>query len=195
MQCEARVLDQPLTEEPNDMEGRDTRAPAMPRPSMHFQRQGLHHRHPQAGQFISKILVPTDFSTCSDRALKFAVSLAQQCKADLMILHVIDINPQSTHSGCLPASEMMKRLWETGSEQMGKLALSLNGQAEARTAVEEGLPWELILEKSRQADLLILGKPRPKPGWRLFSRHTAQKVIDNAPCPVIVVQDRTMKRK
>jgi nucleotide-binding universal stress UspA family protein len=190
MQREAQTLDQPPAEEKTDLDGKDTRVPVVQGRSTHFQRQGLGQRHHQVGQFISKILVPTDFSPCSERALKFAVSLAQQCRANLTILHVIDINTQSAHGELLPPCDMMERLWAMGFEQMGKLAFSLNGQVDAQTAVEEGLPCEQIIEKSRQTDLLILGKRGPRRGWTFFSKHTAQRVIENAGCPVIVVQDR-----
>jgi len=70
---------------------------------------------------------------------------------------------------------------------MGKLAFSLSGHVDAQTAIEEGLPWEQIIEKSLQSDVLILGKSRSRPGFHLFSKHTAQRVIENATCPVIVV--------
>jgi nucleotide-binding universal stress UspA family protein len=163
MQCEAQTLDQPPAEEKTELEGKDTRVPVVQGRSMHFQRQGLGQPHHQAGQFINKILVPTDFSPRSERALKFAVCLAQQCRANLTILHVIDINTQSTDGKCLPACDMMKRLWETGFEQMAKLAFSLTGQVDAQTAVEEGLPSEQIIEKSHQADLVILASPAPSP--------------------------------
>src|ERR1700690_2780050 len=42
---------------------------------------------------IRKILVATDFSPCSTRAVESAVALARQCGASLTLLHVIDINP------------------------------------------------------------------------------------------------------
>ena len=39
---------------------------------------------------ISKILLPTDFSECSRRALKYALSFARRYKTKLILLHVIE---------------------------------------------------------------------------------------------------------
>lgn len=138
---------------------------------------------------IARILVPTDFSPCAAKAVEFAVALAGQCLASLTLLHVIDINTQYAGAESLPAAEMMKRLWEKGASQMSNLASALSEQVETQTALEEGLPWEQIVERSRQADLVILGRDKPKPVWKLFSKHTAQRVIEHAECPVLVVRE------
>ena len=80
----------------------------------------------------------------------------------------------------------MKHLWDDASRQMKHLARSLAGRTEVRTAIEEGLPWEEIVEKGRDADLIILGKDDSKPRWRFFARHTAERVIKYSICPVMV---------
>ena len=188
MQSEARTLQEPAAEKVTDLQVRPSPPPATHGRAARFQGQGRGQRDHQPDHVVRKILVPTDFSPCSARAIEFAVSLATQCQADLTILHVIDINMQSAHG--LPAAESMKQCWETGFQEMGKLAFALNGRVDAQTTVEEGLPCEQIIEKSREVDLLVVGKPGPKPGWKLFSKRTAERVIEHAACPVIVVQDR-----
>jgi nucleotide-binding universal stress UspA family protein len=190
MQYEAQTLEEPPAERTDDFGDRHSHLAAAQGSSTCFQSNGVRRRYQPPDQFIRKILVPTDFSACSSRALEFAVSLAREFQAKLTILHVIDINTQSAHGDRWPAADLMKRLWETGFQEMGKLAFSVNGNVDAQTAVEEGVPCEQIVEKSREVDLLVLGKSAPKPGWRLFAKHTAQRVIEHAACPVIVVQDR-----
>ena len=135
---------------------------------------------------IRKILVPTDFSAASAEAVRRAIALANQCHAALTILHVIDINARA-RSGS--AAELMHRLWAESSIRMGQLAWSLGNQVEAQTVVEEGLPWEKIVEKSREVDLVILGKKRVKGRWRLFSGCTAQRVLETADSPVLLVPE------
>lgn len=39
---------------------------------------------------VQKILVPVDFSERSANGLQYAASLAQEMKADLIVLHVFD---------------------------------------------------------------------------------------------------------
>jgi nucleotide-binding universal stress UspA family protein len=109
-------------------------------------------------------------------------------------LHVIDINPSAAATESLPAKELMQRLWEKGFREMGQLAFSLSGRVQAQTLVEEGLPWEQIVNKSRAFDLVVLSKADAKPGWKLFSKRTALRVIENAACPVLVVGARVENR-
>lgn len=134
-----------------------------------------------------RILIPTDFSLASARAVESAVAIASQCDAELTILHVIDVNAQPARGESGIAGDLMQRRWDRGSEQMGELALSLRGQVHSQTVLEEGLPWETIAERSRDFDLVILGKAADRSRRRLFSQHTAQRVVENAACPVMVV--------
>jgi nucleotide-binding universal stress UspA family protein len=135
-------------------------------------------------KLIRKILVATDFSPTSARAVECAIGLATECDATLTVLHVIDIGWQPA-SGA--ATELMKELWHEGAVKMAQLGWSMCGQVEAQTRIEEGLPWEQILMKSGDFDLIVLGKSRPKPGWKLFSQQTTKRVVENALCPVMVV--------
>jgi nucleotide-binding universal stress UspA family protein len=135
---------------------------------------------------VRKILVATGFSPVSGEAVARAVALARQCNAELTILHVIDTNGQAEPG---TAEDLMKRLWGEGSAQMAQLAWSLGGQVEAQTLLAQGLPWEVIVERSKEFDLVLIGKSRGRKGRRLFSRRTAQRVVENAACPVMVAHD------
>jgi nucleotide-binding universal stress UspA family protein len=136
---------------------------------------------------IKRILLPTDFSQASSKALERAVAIANQCDANLTILHVIDINAQAEPDRCGSCEDLMKRLWGDGSARLGQLAWSLCGQVEAQTALQEGLPWEEIVERSRDFDLVLLGESRAKKRWNFFSKGTTQRVLENAACPVMLV--------
>jgi nucleotide-binding universal stress UspA family protein len=134
--------------------------------------------------FVKRILVATDFSLASSKAVECAVALANQCNAFLTILHVIDVN---TQAGSGTAEDLMKNLWAQGSAQMGQLAWSLSGRVEAQTILAEGLPWEVILEKSQDFGLLVLGQSGGRTARKLFSQHTLERVLGNSGCPVTVV--------
>lgn len=148
-------------------------------------------RKPSNGERrITKVLVATDFSPSSVKAVEHAAALANQCDATLTILHVIDINAQAAPGKSGVAAELMKDLWAEGFAKMGQTAWSLCGRVEAQTAMQEGLPWEEIVNKSREVDLVVLGKSRARIGGKLFSEHTAQRVIENSACPVLVVREQ-----
>ncbi|KAF0146087.1 MAG: UspA domain-containing protein [Nitrospirae bacterium] len=59
-----------------------------------------------------------------------------------------------------------------------------------KTRLEEGNVHEKIVDvaKEEQCDIIVMGAH--KQGWikKLFSGNTIEKVIDHAPCPVLVVE-------
>jgi len=133
---------------------------------------------------LKKILAATDFSPISTRSIAWAALIAAQCGAALSILHVINVNSRVS-SGT--AHEFMKTLWEDASAQMQRLASSLSEQMRAETMLSEGLPWEEIVEKSRHFDLLVLGQSRPRTRFKIFSSHTARRVLQYSQCPVLLI--------
>ncbi len=133
---------------------------------------------------VKKILVPTDFSPASNQAIDCAVSIANQYDAQMTLLHVIDVSQQAA-SGT--AQEMMRSLWAEGSTQLGQLCWSLSNRVTAQTLLVEGLPWEAIVDLSRDFDLVVLGRNQSKRKWKLFSHHTGERVVEHSDCPVMVV--------
>jgi universal stress protein A len=145
------------------------------------------HVNKESGCRLKRILVPIDFSAASSAALEFAKSLAAQYDARLLLLHVIDINAQYPRSTALPASEMMTELWTRGLTAMRELSRSLENQVAVRTVVEDGLPWEQIVSWSEESDLVILANNGKWSPWKIFSRHTMERVLQKAACPLMIV--------
>jgi nucleotide-binding universal stress UspA family protein len=160
--------------------------------SLSFSGSARERTNQEVGLPIGRILVPTDFSPCSARAVERAVALAWQSDATLTILHVIDINPAAAHTHFGTAEELMGQLWVTGISELARLKKSLGeNQTRVQTLIVEGLPYEAIVETSSGFDLLVISEPRPNSGWNFFSKHTARRVIEQAECPVHVVRQET----
>jgi nucleotide-binding universal stress UspA family protein len=134
---------------------------------------------------VRRILVATNFSPGATKAVDCAAAMANQCNAGLTILHVININ-HPVQAGT--AEDLMKHLWSEGSTQLGQLAWSLSNTVNAETMLAEGLPWEIMVQKSRDFDLLVLSQNPSPTGKRLFSQHTTQRVVENSCCPVMVIR-------
>ena len=139
---------------------------------------------------IRKILVPTDYSNECRKAMQRGMAIARQFDAELTLLHVIDI---TTPGGQGTAAQLMQQLWDQGSTQMAHVACSLAGKVEAQTLLAEGIPWEVIIEKSGEFDLIVLGKNGREKGWKFCSKHTARRVIENARCPVMVIDGEVVQ--
>ena len=142
----------------------------------------------EPGRPVRRIIVATDFSESSARAIKQAVVLAHQTNAALTILHVIDINPPAASIHCGPADDLMRQLWVTGAAELARLKKSLEQtHVTVQVLLLEGLPCETIVESSSGFDVLVINKPDIKSPWNFFSKHTARRVAERAQCAVHVV--------
>jgi len=52
-------------------------------------------------QHIQRILLATDFSTCSESALDYALLWAQACHAELDCVHVTELHPHLDMEGAI----------------------------------------------------------------------------------------------
>jgi nucleotide-binding universal stress UspA family protein len=64
------------------------------------------------------------------------------------------------------------------------------GDYVAKITVREGRPDKVIVEEARStnADLIIMGTPVRPGRLRLWRQNTVERVLENAPCPVLVVR-------
>ncbi|WP_353684330.1 universal stress protein [Thermodesulfovibrio sp. 3907-1M] len=141
---------------------------------------------------FQKILLPTDFSDESLYALSYAVDLAKMFNAKLYLLHVIyDIEKASNlHIPHPSITELYKDLEAHAKKNLDSFGADmLEDFKNVETAVLRGIPYEEIIKyaKENNIDLIIIGT-LPRSGVeRFFVGSTTQRVIRNAPCPVLVV--------
>ncbi len=146
-------------------------------------RKGFH----SSGQF-RRVLFATDFTTESQAAAPYAISMAQEHQARLLLLHVMrdpDFNTRKRTPEDSVAN-VMHQLYE-----MVPPEAELWCRPEA--TVRFGNPAERILEAAEEleADLIVLGV-RDAAGDLGAATHlertTAHKVVAHAPCPVLTVR-------
>lgn len=133
---------------------------------------------------IRRLLLATDFSSQSERAATYALSLAQEHQAHIMMLHVVkDAADLSDRNRTVLKEFFTRRL-------QGLLPQGADLWCEPEIRVEFGDPAESILSSAlnEEADLLVLGIRRSG----TFSGHlppaTAYKVVCQAHCPVLTVR-------
>lgn len=138
------------------------------------------------------ILLPTDFSDESLHAMSYAVDLARLFNAKLYILHVIyDIEKASNlHIPHQSITELYNDLKTHAQKNLESFGIDMREDLkDTETVVLRGIPYEEIIKfaKEKNIDLIIVGT-LPKSGVeRFFVGSTTQRVIRNAPCPVLVV--------
>jgi nucleotide-binding universal stress UspA family protein len=144
------------------------------------------HVNPWSEEYakMREILYATDLATDNPVAAPYAISLAQENQAHLVLLHVIE-DPKA--GDLVDNPEVMdckeRKLQQMVTEQAGLWC-------EPTYIVEEGPAAEKILDvsKRRHTDLIVLGA-RPAKGFAThLSLGTVQKVVSQATCPVLTVR-------
>jgi universal stress protein A len=142
---------------------------------------------------LQRILVPTDFSKSANSAYKYALRFAQQFRAELHVIHVLEsvLSPQFAGLPEAPAfsnkglasAQKQLRVWADSVEAMG---------VTANMVLRNGLPAHEIVEAAKDLDIdLIVIATHGYTGWKHFCiGSTAERVVRAAPCPVLVVREK-----
>lgn len=141
---------------------------------------------------VRRILVATDFSEGASRALEIAAYYAGKLSADLLLVHVhmppTVIAPDGyVFPDVIDDVEVKKEL-RAALERTAERTRVL-GAPSVEPVFLEGQPWSEILRlaKDRGVDLIVLGTHGRSGLPRLLLGSVADKVIRNAPCPVLAV--------
>ena len=134
-----------------------------------------------------RILVAVDGSLSSQFAVDQTISLGDQCKSTVFAIHVVDLYPEQM--AVAPAlveqmSEEARKILDDTKEKVEKANLS------CETIVHMGgQPHEFIVQevKDKNIDLIVMGTQGKSKLKGLLIGSVAQKVLANAPCPVLVV--------
>ena len=135
---------------------------------------------------MKRILFATDLSCPSQVAAAYAISLAQENKACLDIVHVIE--PQK-HGELVRSPELLRGC----AAQLRKLVPpEAELWCEPNTIIEVGHPAEQILNvaKSRDSQLIVLGVKAASnfTATTHLPWATAHKIISAAECPVLTIR-------
>ena len=157
------------------------------------------------GPLFKKMLVPVDFSACSEEALRVALQLKDALGAEVTVMHVIDLNTVDAFNrlGLLAvpsdAAKQRKRLRHHARLKMRQLLKSQPDGRSIRRLVVEGTPFVEIGKFARVEgiELIILGSygGRSDSMDKVFFGSTADKVVRTAGCAVLTVPLPPQKMK
>jgi len=141
---------------------------------------------------IRKILLPTDFSSVSEEAAAYALTLARQNKAGLYVLHVVDTSHEAAgfYLPHLSYGKLDKELRTVAAEMLAKFTAKVfSGYKALEKHVLAGEPSKEILKviKSGQIDLVVMGTYGKEGIDRFFFGSTTERVMRKAGCPVLVI--------
>lgn len=143
---------------------------------------------------LGRILVPIDFSPESIKTLRFAKLLAAQTGARLHLTNVVASSvlfsgrPVIVPPGLSDAA-IAARARQRMKELLAELSLSARSTP---STVRSGAPVEEIREAARKidADLIVMATRGFTGLKRAFLGSTTERVVREAPCPVLVVRGK-----
>ena len=137
---------------------------------------------------LKRILVPTDFSETSDAALNYGFGLVQTFSAQLYLLHV----PGKTGEN-FEADFPMGQFEKMARERLELVASpEETKQLRPEYAMRIGVPADEIVRfaSDRDIDLIVMGTHGRSGVTHMLMGSVAEKVVREAPCPVLMVRHR-----
>lgn len=142
----------------------------------------------------TKILVPTDFSEYSDKALKQGLDIAKQYGAKLYLLHIVELH-RTVVDYSVAVEEMMvveKQEVEAAKAMMKKQLdkFSKAKDVEVTIDVRKGIPSEEILaeEEMKKIDLIVIASLGMTGLLKYFIGTVARNVLKGAKAPVLLTK-------
>jgi universal stress protein A len=144
---------------------------------------------PKSTMKFRRILVPTDFSDRSLRALDYAIDFARPSNAELRIIHVVE---PIRHTRLISdVSELLENRRTEAAEELAKLEKETKQRyRNCRSEVHFGVPFEVIanVAKKSEADLVIIATHGHTGLSHMFLGSVAERVVRVAQCPVLTVR-------
>ena len=144
------------------------------------------------------IFVPLDFSTPSEAALAYALTLARASGATVHVSHVIPTPHvlDLLYEHGLEQPESVKRIAQKARRRVKDLAASTNaGGADVvlRMHFSEGDAVSGVLEWAAKLkpDLIVIGTHGRRGAKRFFMGSVAEAVVRRATCPVLTLRGPT----
>lgn len=128
------------------------------------------------------ILVATDLSPRSDRAVRRAADLARLHQARLTLLHVLD--------DAMP-DDLLTQTQQRTTEHLTRFAASVASGVDHAVLPCIGDPLTTLLEMVQDQDpsLLVIGTHRRRPLLDALRETTAQRIVRLVDCNVLMVKD------
>lgn len=140
---------------------------------------------------MKKILIPTDGSDCSLRAAELGIRLAKTLGAEISAIYVIDTVILEEMKKIVEKEVIERELKEKAERYLKYITkLAEKEGLKVKTFLAEGEPHDQIVQyaKSLGANLIVMGTCGRRGAARILLGSVAERVIEYAPCPVLVVR-------
>ena len=147
---------------------------------------------------FTKIIAPTDLSELSLLGLRYALELAREQSAEIIVLHVIPIGEDwlSTREESAPVRDLMAKERAALDKFLREKFAEFFNLIELRQRVEVGGPYANIAELAERegADLIVMSTHGRTGLEHMLMGSVTEKVVARAPCPVLSIPAMSRKK-
>ena len=141
---------------------------------------------------LKSILVPSDFSECSEEALRYGLELARRFDAELHLLHVVQdpiAQPWAAEGFSVPLFEVVDE-WQKQASARLKALVPDADRARVTVVSVVATPYAEILDyaHAHRIDLIVMGTHGRGGVTHMLLGSIAERVVRRAPCPVLTVR-------
>jgi nucleotide-binding universal stress UspA family protein len=163
--------------------------------------EGYPAKNSNAGRYImNRILVPVDGSQESMKATEEAVSYAKKFGAEMTLICVVEVENDVSYTelGIVASGEYLglrdtligiKK--ESSEKLLDAIVEKVDGAGvEIKRLIKVGSAHPEIIEEATRGkyDLIVMGHRGLNPVKRFFMGSVAKRVIEDAPCSVLIVK-------
>jgi nucleotide-binding universal stress UspA family protein len=141
---------------------------------------------------LKTVLVPTDFSECSEAAVRYGRALAQAFGASLHLLHVVQDPYRQAWAAegfAAPVTDLVDQWEKQARARLEEIAAQCTPVATTFDA-RIGSPFSDIAAyaSEKNVDLIVIGTHGRGPLGHMLLGSVAERVVRRAPCPVLTVR-------
>jgi universal stress protein A len=144
----------------------------------------------------TKILVPTDFSEYSGKALEQALDIAKHYRAKVFLLHVLHWEIYSMGLDFVFSEKVVQQvkddtlIWAQQSLQKQLDSFQQAKEVEVVTNIREGVPYEEILKEGKEQgiDLIVIASLGRSGIAKYLIGSVARNVLKGSKCPVLLTK-------
>ena len=137
---------------------------------------------------FKRILAPVDFDSSSLKSLELAAKMAGENDGTVFILHIVPVDMDV--SGMPQYVDLIKRQESLDREKLTAIAQQHLADVKWEILDEMGEPADVIAAVATKlpADLIVMVTHGRRGLARLIEGSIAEKVLRDAPCPVLAVR-------
>jgi nucleotide-binding universal stress UspA family protein len=140
---------------------------------------------------LRQILVPTDFSETSDKALDFAIELAQKFEASVVVMHAFEIPVIGFPDGSIVATaDVAARIQEAARKGLeATVAARAKRSVKLTSVLREGPAADEIrsLAEELKVDMIVIGTHGRRGLARALLGSTAENVVRTVHVPILTI--------